>query len=149
SESLLEHLATARPSHGQRLQSSTGRLARERNDQRRDRRIAGLHAGTDLARRESAGVTKRRKPEVARGRGSVNDHGLGRGRRLSSGVRRSKRPDFAGSLSGRFSRRDQLSPAGLTNGFSAELVPNERVFGNRSCYNFHNSWPFLLDRKST
>ena len=53
-QSLLEHRATTRASHRRRLQSSAGRFARQRNDQRTDRRIARLHVGTDLARRESA-----------------------------------------------------------------------------------------------
>ena len=55
----LEHRATTRTPHRQRLQPSAGRFACQRDDQWVDRGIARLHAGIDLARAKSAEVGKR------------------------------------------------------------------------------------------
>ena len=61
-ESLLEHRATAGPSHCRRLQPATGRFAGQRHDQRPGGRRARKHARTDLARGESTGSYRMAKP---------------------------------------------------------------------------------------
>src|SRR2546423_4764998 len=66
---------------------------------------------------------------MARGRRSIDNHGLGARGRVSGWFRGSDRARLARSL---------------TTGFSAEPVPTESFFGNDSCYNFHNSGPLLL-----
>src|SRR6202022_51747 len=58
-KSLLERFPTVGASHRRRMQSSTGRSARERHDQRRNGRSTRVHARVGLARRKSAKVAER------------------------------------------------------------------------------------------
>src|SRR5205823_5389683 len=59
--------------------------------QRRDRRIARLHAGINLARREPTEIAKRRNPQLARGRRHARDQRLVRWRRFPCWLWRSNR----------------------------------------------------------
>ncbi len=98
SKSLLEHFAATCASHRQRLQPGTRRFTRQRHNQRSKRRFARLHAGIDLARRQSVKAAKRRNAQMARRRRPPDDHRLVPGGRLSRWFWRSHRPHFAGGV---------------------------------------------------
>src|SRR5206468_2089541 len=98
-KSLLEHRAATCSSHRERLQPRTRRFTCQRHHQRRDRRIARLHVGVDLARRESIKTAKWRNAQMARRRRHAHHHRLVPGRRLSHWLRRSKRTRVACGVS--------------------------------------------------